>query len=182
MEASFLSLARLSLETTENERGLRMARDTTRAVLETAGIIRDRIDDCLLVVGELSGNVIQHARSSSGCFRVMVECRPDDVLLTISDSGIGFELSAIPPVGGVRVDGRVGGFGLPLVRTLCYQVDWYSSPDGTTVQAAVSLAPREEEFIPSLEIDLADFDDWEVDGFAPDSPGPRTQSDNLFRN
>lgn len=183
MEATVGSPARLSLETTEDERGLRMARDTTRAVLDSAGVPRDRIDDCLLVVGELSGNVIQHARSAMGSFRLIVECLPHDVLLTVADAGPGFELSAIPPVGCARGDGRVGGFGLPLVRTLCRQADWFPSPSGTTVRAAISLDPPADELVPAFDFDLADFDAWDVDDLPDDaSLSPRLPNDSLYRN
>jgi len=183
MEARLGSPARLSLETTEDERGLRMVRDTTRAVLDAAGVPRDRVDDCLLVVGELSGNVVQHARSAIGSFRLVVECLPHDVLLTVADAGPGFELSDVLPVGGARGDGRVGGFGLPLVRTLCRQADWFPSPDGTTVRAAISLEPPAEELIPVFDFDLADFEAWDVDDLLADpSLSPRLPNDGLYRN
>jgi anti-sigma regulatory factor (Ser/Thr protein kinase) len=183
MEARVGSPARLSLDTTEDEQGLRMVRGTTRAILEAADVPRDRIDDCLLVVGELSGNVIQHARSAAGSFRLTVECRAHDVLLTVADFGTGFELSSIPPVGGTRGDGRVGGFGLPLVRTLCHQADWFPSPLGTTVQAAVSLDAPAEEPVPAFNFDLADFDAWDVDDLPGDGqPAVRIPKDGLFRN
>jgi anti-sigma regulatory factor (Ser/Thr protein kinase) len=182
MKASAESLARLSLDTPEDERGLRMVRGATCAVLEAAGIARERIDDCLLVVGELSGNVIQHARSAAGWFRLTVECRAHDVLLTVADSGPGFELSSVPPIGGARGNGRVGGFGLPLVRTLCHHAEWYPSPTGTTVEAAVSLEPRVEEAMPSFDFDLDDFDGWELDGFPTELPRQRVQKDGLYLN
>jgi anti-sigma regulatory factor (Ser/Thr protein kinase) len=159
-----------------------MVRDTTRAVLGAAGVPSDRIDDCLLVVGELSGNVIQHARSAAGSFRLTVECRPHDVLLTVADSGPGFELSAIPPVGCARENGRVGGFGLPLVRTLCQQADWFPSPAGTTVRAAISLDPPAEEAVPVFDFNLADFDAWDVDDVLDDAQRARLPHDGLYRN
>jgi len=183
MEAAVGSPARLSLDTTEDERGLRMVRDTTRAVLDAAGVPRDRIDDCLLVVGELSGNVIQHARSAAGSFRLTVECRLHDVLLTVADFGPGFELSLVPPVGGARSDGRVGGFGLPLVRTLCKHADWFPSPAGTTVQAAISLDAREDEPLPIFDLDLADFDAWDLEELPSDPMhNPLLPNDGLYRN
>lgn len=182
MEVRAVSPARLSLETTEDERGLRMAREATRVLLENAGVCGDRTNDCLLVMGELAGNVIQHGRSAAGRFQVAVECRREDVLLTVTDAGPGFDPTAVPPVGGARSNGRVGGFGLPLVRTLCRQVEWLPSPMGTTVRALVSLEAPVEASLLSFEIDLAEFDDWEVEGFSPDFLEPRTPSDHLFRN
>jgi anti-sigma regulatory factor (Ser/Thr protein kinase) len=159
-----------------------MAREAARVLLENAGVCRDRTNDCLLVVGELVGNVIQHGCSAAGRFQVAVECRRDDVLLTITDAGPGFDPTAVPPVGGARSNGRVGGFGLPLVRTLCRQVEWLPSPTGTTVRAVVSLEPPAEEPLPNFDLDLADFDDWEAEGFPIELPGVRMPNDSLFRN
>jgi anti-sigma regulatory factor (Ser/Thr protein kinase) len=167
MELRSTSGARLALDTTEDAQGLRMARATTRAMLEQAGVNGERVEDCLLVVGELAGNVIQHARSAEGAFQLLVECGEEEIQLTIIDFGRGFDPGKIPPVGSVRGDGRVGGFGLPLVRTLCRQSEWHPSPGGTTVRAAISLGPREEDLPAPFAFDLDALDAYDLDDLLP---------------
>ena len=159
--------ARLALDTSEDARGLRMARATTRAMLEQAGLDGERIEDCLLVIGELAGNVIQHARSAEGAFQLLVECGEDEVQFTIIDFGRGFDPAKIPAVGSVRGDGRVGGFGLPLVRTLCRRSEWQPTDTGTTVRVSMSLSPREEDAPVPFAFDLDAPDAYDLDDLLP---------------
>jgi hypothetical protein len=59
----------------------------------------------------------------------------------VADSGSGFTPEAVPGIGTARDNGRIGGFGLPLVAAFCSRVDWASGRDGTRVEATVRLQP-----------------------------------------
>jgi hypothetical protein len=106
-----------------------------------------------------------------GLFQLLVECREQDVLLTVTDFGTGFDPALVPPIGSVRGDGRVGGFGLPLVRTLCHQAEWTPSPGGTTVRAAISLTPQVHDAPMPLMFDLSELDAYDFDELVPAPDG-----------
>jgi len=141
----------LTLCVSQSENGLRTARAVLRAVLEARGVDRDRMDDSLLVAGELLANALQHGRSDA----VMdLDCVDDELRITVTDPGPGFRLEEIPPAGSLRGGGRFGGFGIPLVKTLCSRVDWKSSEAGTRVEAVVSLNSADAIPCADLKIEL----------------------------
>jgi serine/threonine-protein kinase RsbW len=123
---------------------LRIARHVGRLLLEDMGVVKDDIDDIEFVVGELCSNVIRHAKTTDGRFRVALEYFAEQVVVRVEDRGIGFSFKDVRPVGTVRPDlaggERIGGFGLDLVRTLTDRLEFLrSDSQGTTVQAELLL-------------------------------------------
>jgi anti-sigma regulatory factor (Ser/Thr protein kinase) len=139
---------RLSLEVSEDESGVYLARHLVRRLLEVRQVDRDKIDDCLLVVGELASNVALHAHSHAGFFSLAVQCDRETALFCVTDYGRGFDPAAVPPAGAVRDGGRVGGFGIPLVKTLSRYARWRCSAQGTVAEVEVGLAPAPLEPLP----------------------------------
>jgi len=144
----------LTLDVFAGEMGLRAARAVVRAHLEGRGVDRDRMDDSLLVAGELLGNALVHGRSAAGYAVLHMVCAADEVRITVTDFGPGMRMDDIGPVGSPREDSRIGGFGIPLVRTLCSHVEWKSSETGTCVEAVVNLDPARAVAPESLPLAL----------------------------
>jgi anti-sigma regulatory factor (Ser/Thr protein kinase) len=82
------------------------------------------VDDIALAVTEAGGNVVRHAyeRPSAGHIDLTACVRGDELIIEVSDSGVGID------AGGV--DSGLG-LGLPLIRQLA-DLTVLSSPDGGT--------------------------------------------------
>jgi len=124
---------------------LRVARKVCRTVMDDFGVVEKDIDDVEFVLGELTSNVVRHARSSNGRFRIEMEYYADRVAINVIDTGIGFSFKDVLPPGEPRteVDGsqRVGGFGLDLCRKLSDHIEFHRADhSGTQVRAVKQLS------------------------------------------
>jgi serine/threonine-protein kinase RsbW len=126
---------------------LRLARRICRTVMEDFGVVVKDVDDTEFVLGELCTNVLRHARTSDGRFRVELEYYADRMAVNVIDTGIGFSFKEVQPIGATRPDFdgslRVGGFGLDLCRKLSDHLEFHRSDhDGTSVRAVKDLHYR----------------------------------------
>src|SRR5687767_2431812 len=132
----------VGLLATRDERGLSLARQLTDTLLRRL----DAADECrqaaLLVVNELVSNAIVHARSG---FVLHLRAVGRLLHIRVVDRGKGFQRDRVGTIGAERDGGRAGGFGLPLVRSLCRRVRWAPSARGTTVEAEMSIGPLPTE-------------------------------------
>ena len=124
---------------------LRVARKVCRTVMEDFGVVEKDIDDVEFVLGELSSNVVRHAQSSNGRFRVEMEYYADRIAINVIDTGIGFSFKDVLPPGELRTDTdgsqRVGGFGLDLCRKLSDHLEFHRADNnGTQVRAVKQLS------------------------------------------
>jgi serine/threonine-protein kinase RsbW len=138
-------ILRLSLDLPEDGEFVRITRVLGRTLLEHLQVVDSDVADLELLVGELCTNVLRHARSNDGRFRVALEYHADRVDLTVQDTGEGFTFRDVPDAGTTRADTlaggeRIGGFGMGLVRALADKLEFHrTDPHGTTVQARVDL-------------------------------------------
>lgn len=104
--------------------------------LRRAHVSADRIDDALLVLSELIGNALRHARPlESGQLRVTWTSGPDGLEISVTDGGGPTNPRELhPPVT------ALGGRGLSIVRDLA--VDWgvKQHDGGTTVYAVLAIS------------------------------------------
>ena len=133
---------RLSLHLPEDFALLSLVRRQCRSFLEALHIAEQDISDIETVVGELACNAVRHGASPE--YRVELECRVDRVVVRVVDEGPGFCLGEILPAGTPRTDHdggeRVGGWGIPLVRSLADQVEFAPNhPRGTAARAEMRL-------------------------------------------
>lgn len=124
---------------------LRVARKVCRTVMEDFGVVVKDIDDVEFVLGELSSNVVRHAKSSNDRFRVEMEYYADRVAINVIDTGIGFSFKDVLPPGETRTDAdgseRIGGFGLELCRKLSDHIEFHRiDHNGTSVRAVKQLS------------------------------------------
>lgn len=144
-------ILRLTLDLPEEKAYVKIIRLLGRTLLEHLRAVEQDIDEVEVVVGELCTNVIRHAHSTDGVFRVTLEYDADRVTITVEDKGQGFRRREIAPVGSERADfdgmpERVGGYGLQLVEKLSDRVEFVpSDPHGTTVRAERRLRFRTPE-------------------------------------
>jgi anti-sigma regulatory factor (Ser/Thr protein kinase) len=114
------------------------ARKRLALELRRAHVSRDRTDDALLVLSELIGNALRHARPlESGLLRVSWSFRHDGLEIAVTDGGGPTNPRELhPPVT------ALGGRGLSIVRDLA--VDWGVRHDesGTTVYAVLAMGAR----------------------------------------
>lgn len=134
----------LALDLPDDGTYLRIARRIGSTLLDALGVTQQDIDDIEFVVGELCTNVIRHAKSSDGRFRVNLGYCADKLTITVKDHGVGFSFKDVLPVGAPRPDSngtvRIGGFGLALVERLSDHVEFRRTDhSGTTVTAEKDL-------------------------------------------
>ncbi len=109
----------------------------------------ERGADVRLAVSEACTNAIQsqlHARPGGVPEApILVRCTvgADRIRLTVQDHGGGFDLGALRPHPEVTDPARLefeGGLGIPLIRLLADEVEFHTTPGGTTV--VMEFAPR----------------------------------------
>jgi anti-sigma regulatory factor (Ser/Thr protein kinase) len=134
-------ILRLTLDLPEERAYIKIIRLLGRTLLEHLNVVEQDVDEIEVVAGELCANVIRHAHSVEGRFRVTLEYHADRVVTLVEDRGPGFAPDAVAPVGAERPDfdgaaSRVGGYGLRLVELLSDRVEFGpASPRGTTARA-----------------------------------------------
>jgi len=141
-------ILKLSLDLPENEAYVRITRLLGRTLLEHLQVVEKDVDDIELVVGELCTNVLRHAQSDKGRFRVLIEYHHDRVAVTVEDNGKGFSFRDVArsgEIGSERFDtltggDRFGGFGLHLVNSIADQLEFHrTDAHGATVRAEKQL-------------------------------------------
>ena len=137
-------ILRLSLDLPEDERYIGTARLLSRALLNDIKVTAPIIDDVENIVGELCSNVIRHAESKATHFLVTIEYYEPKVVIMVKDTGKGFVVEDVRPVGALRPDGsggeRIGGFGMSLLEGLADKLDLTDTdPQGTTVRVEKNL-------------------------------------------
>jgi serine phosphatase RsbU (regulator of sigma subunit)/anti-sigma regulatory factor (Ser/Thr protein kinase) len=99
--------------------------------------------EMLLAVGEAIANACRHGRRAEGRSEIRVRCSLEgsDVVVTVSDDGGGFDVSAYDST---RLPDRFasGGRGLFLMRQFVDSCDIDSSPQGTTVKLRRRVVPE----------------------------------------
>lgn len=110
-------------------------RTTRRAIagyLEDAGLSPRVTDDLVLAIDEACTNVVQHAfPDGGGAIQLHLDLRPEEVVIDVSDVGVGFETfeQAVAPRGRLAVSGR----GIEMMRRLVSTVEMESpTPAGGT--------------------------------------------------
>lgn len=138
-------ILRLSLDLPEDGEFVRITRVLGRTLLEHLRVVQSDIADLELLVGELCTNVIRHADTTNGRFRVLLEYHAGHVELVVEDTGQGFSFKEVPKSGTPRPDTimggeRIGGFGMGLIQALADKLEFRrTDPHGTTVRAEVEL-------------------------------------------
>ncbi len=143
-------ILRLTLELPEDLAYIRLTRILGRALLEHLQAEQTDVDDVETLVGELCTNVLRHAQSHAGRFRVALEYHSDHVAIMVEDRGEGFSFQDVPPAGTSRADfnggQRLGGFGMQLIQGLSDRLEFHrTDPHGTTVCAEKQLHYRTEK-------------------------------------
>ena len=99
----------------------------------TMPFCQDDLDDIALAVGEASTNAYKYGNSGAGCtIKIRLEGRNDSLYTRISDSGCGFDPSAVCPPG----DGELceGGRGILFMRAAMDDVRISCCSLGTQVE------------------------------------------------
>jgi anti-sigma regulatory factor (Ser/Thr protein kinase) len=126
---------------------VRTTRKVVSSYLEEAQVEQDHAADLVLAVGEACTNVVQHAfPEREGTFRLILDLRPGEIVVEITDAGIGFEPfeQAIAPFGRLAVSGR----GIEIMRRLVTAVEVQSpAPMGGT-----RVRLRQRLPVPALQV------------------------------
>ena len=137
-------ILRLSLDLPEDMTYIRTTRLLSRCLLEDIQVSRQTTGDVETIVDELCSNVVRHAHSRDTHFLVTLEYYQATVVITVTDTGQGFNQADVQPVGSPRPDGeggvRLGGWGLALLEGLSDKLDFTATdPHGTTVRVEKEL-------------------------------------------
>jgi serine/threonine-protein kinase RsbW len=106
----------------------------------------DRVADLKLAVSEACTNAIEAHESGPVNERVVVRCFEDTERfeVRVEDRGTGFDPDALPTHPPVTDPARLEherGLGIPLIRALVDEVEFDSSPAGTSVRMVVFCGP-----------------------------------------
>ncbi|HEY3331856.1 MAG TPA: ATP-binding protein [Capsulimonadaceae bacterium] len=137
-------ILRLSLDLPEDATYIHTARRLSRCLLEDINVKHGTIDDVENIVGEVCSNVIRHAESKAAHFLVTLEYYEPKVVITVKDTGKGFVMDDVLPVGQTRSDGltgeRLGGYGMVMLEGLADKLQFsVTEPQGTTVRVEKNL-------------------------------------------
>lgn len=116
-------------------RAVRAARTTVGGVMSRLGADSSLVDDARLVISELLGNALRHARPlPDGTIQVGVRVEADTVRLFVTDGGSPTLPTLLnpPPL-------ALGGRGLSIVRTLTRDWGVHETHAGNTVFGVLAL-------------------------------------------
>lgn len=112
------------------------ARANVSVALRRLGVPQRIIDDARLVVTELLGNALRHARpTDAGCLVLTMSVLPDAVRLAVADGGSATVPRLLNPAS-LATSGR----GLGIVGTLTREWGVVGEDDGNTVFGVLSIA------------------------------------------
>lgn len=115
---------------------VRAARTKVTVALRRHGVPQHVVADARIVVSELLGNALRHARpNQDGGLVLTLEMQPDSVRLSVSDGGSATLPTLLHPP-----DLALGGRGLTIVRTLTREWGVREGADGNTVFGVLALA------------------------------------------
>lgn len=115
---------------------VRSARTNVTVTLRRFGISQRVVDDARIVVSELLGNALRHARPiPAGGLVLTLEMQADAVLLSVCDGG-----SATLPTLLHAPDLALSGRGLTIVRTLTREWGVREGAEGNTVFGVLAIA------------------------------------------
>jgi anti-sigma regulatory factor (Ser/Thr protein kinase) len=115
---------------------VRSARTNVTVTLRRYGITQRIIDDARVVVSELLGNALRHARPIQGCGLVLtLEVDDESVRLSVADGGSATLPTLLHPPQ-LAPEGR----GLTIVRTLTREWGVREGEDGNTVFGVLARA------------------------------------------
>jgi serine/threonine-protein kinase RsbW len=115
------------------------ASKTATAMAEFMKMSPDRIDEVRMAVVEACINAFEHSHSPDRkvymTFEVLGDQEPENLRITVRDTGIGFSPGGIeePQIEDKLKATRKRGWGLKIIRGLMDQVEIRSGADGTTV-------------------------------------------------
>jgi serine/threonine-protein kinase RsbW len=136
-------ILKLSLDLPDDLAFVHTARLLSRTLLHDIAVITPDIDDVETIMSELCTNVVRHAHTDRR-YSVVLEYYQPKVVITVTDTGTGFDPAHIRPVGTLRPDfggkTRLGGFGMMILDGLSDRLDiTETDPHGTTVRAEKNL-------------------------------------------
>jgi anti-sigma regulatory factor (Ser/Thr protein kinase) len=143
----------LSLQLPDDVAHIPMLRRVSREALTSCKASPSDVDEMELLIGELAANAARHAHAPF--YRMDLELYDGLAVVTVTDTGSGFQRDRVPDPGTVRLDNgvgpdgfegpRIGGWGLPMVETLADSVEYLpGNPQGTVVRASRRLTPGRE--------------------------------------
>jgi serine/threonine-protein kinase RsbW len=155
---------RIAFDLPQSLRYIMHLRRNVRSLVEELGVPQKDADDVELLLGELATNAVRHGHSEAGRYYAVIDIYEDRVIVTVADTGIGFSPQSVLPPGTSRRndsreneikkssegedarDGRIGGFGLPLVYSVADRVDIRTNrPQGAIVCAEKRLHAEDSE-------------------------------------
>ena len=111
------------------------ASKTAEAVGDFMGVDQDQVDEIKLALIEACINAIEHSSSSDQRVSIHFEIEADEVTISISDRGQGFDVGKVREELSARREAgkRARGWGLKIMEELMDEVRVDTGPGGTTI-------------------------------------------------
>jgi anti-sigma regulatory factor (Ser/Thr protein kinase) len=118
----------LALNLPAEERLVPAARSAIAGFLLAAGVGEDTVDDIVLALNEACSNVLQHAFpiGHPGSYELRADFRPEEIVIEVSDQGVGFDAMDLRSSGILDLNGR----GLDIMRRVMTSVEVESPRQG----------------------------------------------------
>ncbi len=109
-------------------------------LLEGSGCVQELIDEMCLIAEEVLVNIISHGfePNTEAEIQFLFDDQQDHYALEFRDCGIAYN----PLEADERPEGKVGGWGIPLVVELCEQVDYRFESEQNVLR--LTVAKREK--------------------------------------
>jgi serine/threonine-protein kinase RsbW len=132
LKAEKSKLNKNKMEIKSRTENLASIRDFIKTAASEAGFSKEAIDNIILAVDEACTNIIKHAYKYSPEGRIVITLKPGKKSFTIEiiDYGKSFEPDLVPNPDLQKYvnQGRVGGLGMYLMKTLMDEVKYQSVP------------------------------------------------------
>lgn len=127
------------------------ASKTATAMAEFMGLSPDKIDEVRMAVVEACINSFEHSHAADSrvymTFAVSGESGPEKLLITVRDTGEGFEPAEVvePKIEEKLKAERKRGWGLKIINGLMDEVEIESDSGGTTIKMVKYARPGERD-------------------------------------
>ncbi|GEM_PF-1456196 len=128
---------------------LRVIRDNTEVIARRMGFDEDQVFELGMIVDEAYTNAVEHGVTSSGDTELEIEflIYADRLVVSVKDTGCGFDLSCVPVPKNLRSLNSTRGRGLGLISMLSDSYELISAPGNGTVLRLTKYIVAAREFV-----------------------------------
>lgn len=120
----------IHLDIKSHPKNLSLIRKEIKKIVSGKGLSEEIIGSVLLAVDETCSNIIRHSYNNdhTGQIKLSLELTQDSLCITITDTGIEFDICAAQPRD--VTDVKPGGLGIYIIKQIMDNVEYRRTEDG----------------------------------------------------